>query len=129
MRQSVAILDQVRFYFVRCLTFCCFASMAAMKKAMKAAMKAKAMKAMKAKAMKASKGGHSLTKGGLADACATATELKKSDCSKVLSALAEVVQASLKKTGRVIVQGIARVVAPATSPRRKQASARCLARP
>jgi len=84
-----------------------------MKKAMKAAMKA----------MKARKGGHSLTKGELADACATTTQLKKSECSKVLSALAEVVQASLKKTGRVIVPGIARVVTrtkPATKAGERQ---------
>ena len=70
------------------------------------------MKAMKKamKAMVARKGAKSLTKGGLAEALATACDLKKSDCSKVLSALADVVAANLKKTGRVIVPGIVRVL-------------------
>ena len=71
----------------------------------------KAMKTMKAmKAMVARKGAKSITKGGLAEALATACDLKKSDCSKVLSALADVVAANLKKTGRVIVPGIVRVL-------------------
>jgi nucleoid DNA-binding protein len=82
------------------------------------------MKAMKAmKAMVARKGAKSVTKGGLAEALATACDLKKSDCSKVLSALADVVAANLKKTGRVIVPGIARVLTrtkPATKAGKRQ---------
>ena len=48
-----------------------------------------AMKGMKARV--AMKGSKSITKGGLAEALATATELKKSDCSKVLTSLGEIV--------------------------------------
>nr|ACU45059.1 major basic nuclear protein [Pfiesteria piscicida] len=60
--------------------------------------------------MKGMKSGQSLTKGGLAEALSAATEVKKSDCSKVLTALAEVVAKEVKKTGKVIVPGIARIV-------------------
>jgi nucleoid DNA-binding protein len=80
----------------------------------------KAMKAMVAKegrlaektatkAKKAMKGGKSITKRGIAQALATACALRKSDCLKVLSALSEVVIANLKKTGTVIIPGIARM--------------------
>eukprot|EP01084_Bolivina_argentea_P026521 49333_1 len=79
------------------------------------------MKAMKA--MKAMKGATSITKGGLAEALAEATDLKKSECSKVLTALGEVVATNLKKTGKVIVPGIARVVTrtkPATKAGKRE---------
>merc|ERR1740133_371323 len=46
----------------------------------------KAMKAMKAKPRAA---GAALSKGGIADALASACEMKKSDCSKIVDALAE----------------------------------------
>ena len=78
-------------------------------------------KAMKGKV--ARKGGNSITKGELAEAVATATELKKSECSKVLTALADVVASNLKKSGRVIVPGIARVVTrtkPATKAGKRE---------
>merc|ERR1712151_466094 len=74
------------------------------------------MKAMKT--MKAMKGASSIPKGGLAEALAEATELKKSECSKVLTALGEVVATNLKKTGKVIVPGIVRV-ATRTKPATK----------
>ena len=67
----------------------------------------------RAGALRPSRGGlrkAAITKGELAATCATATELKKSDCFKVLSALTKVVQAELKKTGKVIVPGIVRMV-------------------
>nr|AAL61531.1 major basic nuclear protein [Pfiesteria piscicida]ABI14214.1 major basic nuclear protein [Pfiesteria piscicida]ABI14215.1 major basic nuclear protein [Pfiesteria piscicida]ABI14219.1 major basic nuclear protein [Pfiesteria piscicida] len=75
------------------------------------------------KAMKAMKGGKSITKGGLADAISGETELKKSDCSKVLTALAEVVAKEVKKTGKVIIPGIARIVTrtkPATKAGKRE---------
>merc|ERR1719148_505540 len=78
------------------------------------------MKAMKTKAMKAVK---SMTKTGLADALATATELKKSDCAKVLTSLAEVVTKEVKKTGKVTIPGIAMIktrVKPATKAGKRE---------
>ncbi len=81
----------------------------------------KAMKSMKA--MVAKKGAKSITKGGLADALATATELKKSDCSKALTSLAEIVAKELKKSGKVTVPGIAMVktrVKPATKAGKRE---------
>merc|ERR1712176_1572810 len=62
----------------------------------------KAMKAMKA----ASK---VLSKGGLADAIATETELKKKDCLKVLDSLAAVATAQVKSAGKVTIPGLAMV--------------------
>jgi len=80
-----------------------------------------APKAMKA--MKAMKGATSITKGALAEALATATELKKSECSKVLTSLAEVVAKEIKKTGKVVVPGIAMVktrLKPATKAGKRE---------
>merc|ERR1719291_299771 len=59
----------------------------------------KAMKAMKAT-------GRAMTKGALADALAAATELKKSECTKVLDALAEVATDAVKKSGKVTLPGL-----------------------
>merc|ERR1712100_157336 len=70
-------------------------AMKVMKK--KAAMKA--MKAMKKKAVRA------LPKGGIADALAAATALKKSECSKVLDALAAVATAEVSK-GKFTIPGL-----------------------
>merc|ERR1719229_2023582 len=80
-----------------------------------------APKAMKA--MKAMKGAKTITKGGLAEALATSTELKKSDCSKGLTSLAEVVTKELKKTGKVTVPGICMIktrVKPATKAGKRE---------
>merc|ERR1712060_472556 len=73
----------------------------------------KAMKAMKA--TKAS--GKVLTKTGLAEALAQATELKKSECVKVLDSLAGVGAKEVKKTGKFTIPGLCIVktrVKPAT---------------
>merc|ERR1740121_296044 len=73
------------------------------------------MKAMKA--MKSRKAVTSISKTGLAEALATATELKKSDCAKVLTSLAEVVTKEVKKTGKVTIPGLCMIktrVKPAT---------------
>merc|ERR1711869_32940 len=59
----------------------------------------KAMKAMKVKSVKA------LPKGGIANALATATALKKSECSKVLDALAELGAAEVQK-GKFTIPGL-----------------------
>merc|ERR1712187_280264 len=59
----------------------------------------KAMKAMKA-------GAKSITKGGLAESLSSATELKKSECMKVLTHLAEIVSKEAKKTGKVTLPGL-----------------------
>merc|ERR1712045_850822 len=63
---------------------------------------------MKAKAM---------TKGALADALATATEVKKSQCAKLLGTLATVATAEVKKAGVFTLPGLCRIktrVKPAT---------------
>merc|ERR1712157_580351 len=64
----------------------------------------KAMKAMKA-------AGKVLSKGGLADAIATETELKKKDCLKVLDSLAAVATAQAKSVGKVTIPGLVMVKA------------------
>merc|ERR1719166_109888 len=63
--------------------------------------------APKAKAMKAMKGAaKALSKGGLAEAIATATELKKKDCTKVLDSLAAVTTKQVKSAGKVTIPGL-----------------------
>merc|ERR1711982_315005 len=62
----------------------------------------KAMKTMKAT-------GKPLSKGGLADAIATETELKKKDCMKVLDSLAAVATAQVKSAGKVTIPGLCMV--------------------
>merc|ERR1712100_358250 len=54
------------------------------------------------------KGAKSISKGGIADAMATACETKKSDMSKVLDALAELAESEIKK-GKFTIPGIAMV--------------------
>merc|ERR1712100_365095 len=65
----------------------------------------KAMKAMK-KGMKAMKSVKSISKGGIADALATATESKKSEMGKILDALAELATSETKKTGKFVIPGV-----------------------
>merc|ERR1712066_401200 len=77
----------------------------------------KAMKAMKAKVAT------SISKSGLAEAVATSTELKKSECLKVLTSLAEVVGKEVKKTGKVTIPGVAMIktrVKPATKAGKRE---------
>merc|ERR1712150_68728 len=56
--------------------------------------------------MGAMKGAKSISKTGLAEALAASTELKKSDCMKVINSLAEVVTTEVKKTGKVTLPGM-----------------------
>merc|ERR1719223_1150644 len=86
-------------------------SMTAMK-AMKAMAAKKVMKAMKAdasmKAMQAKprSAGTALSKTGIADALATASELKKSDCAKIVDALAELAGKQVKQVGKFVIPGL-----------------------
>merc|ERR1719235_2712337 len=85
------------------------AAMKAMKapsKGMKAMKAMKAMQAMKAMKAKPRAAGAPLSKGGIADALATAAELKKSDCSKIIDALAEMGGAQVKSVGKFVIPGL-----------------------
>merc|ERR1711869_55819 len=59
----------------------------------------------------------SMSKGAIAEALATETGLKKSQCSKVLGIFAGVAQTQVKKAGKFVVPGVCMVktrVKPAT---------------
>merc|ERR1712100_572818 len=77
--------------------------MAAMK-AMKAA--AKTMKAMKPMKAKPRAAGAALGKGAIADALATACEMKKAECSKIIDALADVGATQVKSAGKFVLPGL-----------------------
>merc|ERR1711865_801701 len=47
-----------------------------------------------------------MPKGGIADAVATACELKKSQASKVIDALAEIGAAQVKSVGKFVLPGL-----------------------
>ncbi|CAE8630088.1 unnamed protein product [Polarella glacialis] len=66
----------------------------------------KAMKAAAMKAMKAMKAGAVMTKGGLAEALASETGLKKSECSKILDSIAAVGAKEVKSTGKFVLPGL-----------------------
>merc|ERR1719150_322492 len=69
------------------------------------------------------KGAKSITKSGLAEAVAGATEVKKSSCLKVLTSLADTVAAELKKTGKVTLPGMCMLktrVKPATKAGKRE---------
>merc|ERR1719356_1622339 len=59
------------------------------------------------KSMKAA--GKFLSKGGLAEAISTETELKKKDCMKVLDSLAAVATKQVKSVGKVTIPGLCMV--------------------
>merc|ERR1712107_324007 len=82
-----------------------------------------APKAMK-KAMKAS--GKVLSKGGLAEAIATETELKKKDCMRVLDSLAVVVTKQVKSAGKVTIPGLC-VIKTRAKPAKTIVKAYCVA--
>merc|ERR1712066_96355 len=97
-----------------------------MGKGMKATKAMKAMKAMRAmkamKAMRAMKAGAPMSKGGLAEALAAKTDLKKSVCSKLIGALADVGAKEVKSKGLFTVHGLCRIktrVKPATKAGKK----------
>merc|ERR1712122_24461 len=75
----------------------------------------------KAAGMKA--GVKALSKTGIAEAVATSTELKKSECVKVLNSLAEVAAKEVKKTGKFTIPGVCMVktrLKPATKAGKKE---------
>ena len=78
------------------------------------------MKAMKA--MKKS-GAKPMTKGGLAEALASETELKKSECMKVINSLSEVATQQVKKAGKFVLPGLCMVktrLKPATKAGKRE---------
>merc|ERR1711904_530891 len=62
----------------------------------------KAMKAMKA-------GAKAMSKGGIAEALATACELKRSQVTKALDTLAQVATTNVKKAGVFTIPGLCRL--------------------
>merc|ERR1719408_1096514 len=56
--------------------------------------------------MKSMKTVKSMPKGGIAEACAEATGLKKTEVSKILDALAELGATEVKKTGKFTIPGL-----------------------
>ena len=78
------------------------------------------MKAMKAKAMKGAK---PLTKTGIAEALASETQIKKSECMKVLNSLADVAAKEVKKSGKFTIPGLCMVktrLKPATKAGKRE---------
>merc|ERR1712118_634818 len=74
-------------------------------------------KAMKAKSVKV------LTKGGVAESLASATNLKKAECSKVLNHLAEIGTKELKKNGKFTLHGLVTIktrIKPATQAGKRE---------
>merc|ERR1712036_80434 len=61
-----------------------------------------AMKVMKKKAVSAK----SLSKGGIADALATKSGLKKSQCAELLDSFATLATAEVKKSGKFVIPGL-----------------------
>ena len=66
---------------------------------------APAMKAKKV-AMKAMKGQKAMTKGALLGELATATDMKRSDITKVLNTLTEIGTQEVKKSGKFVLPGL-----------------------
>merc|ERR1719146_586764 len=56
--------------------------------------------------MKGGKGKLAMSKGAIADALATACETKKSDMTKALDALVEVIHKEVKSTGKFKIPGV-----------------------
>merc|ERR1719218_487412 len=85
--------------------------------AMKAMTAMKAKGAMKAMTAKPRAAGKALSKGGIADALAAASEVKKSDCSKIIDALAEMGAKQVKGVGKFVIPGLVMI-----KTRRKEAT-------
>merc|ERR1712031_76830 len=68
-------------------------------------------------------GGKVLSKGGLAEAIAAETELKKKECMKVLDSLAAVATKQVKSAGKVTIPGLCMIktrVKPATKAGKRE---------
>merc|ERR1711904_456354 len=73
------------------------------------------------KAMKA--GAKAMTKGGLAEALATETEIKKSECMKIVNSLAGIAAEQVKSAGKFVLPGICMVktrLKPATKAGKRE---------
>merc|ERR1711881_73520 len=74
--------------------------------------------------MKAMKGGAKvMTKGGLAEALATETEIKKSECMKIVNSLAGIATEQVKSVGKFVLPGICMVktrLKPATKAGKRE---------
>merc|ERR1719293_445358 len=67
--------------------------------------------------------GKAMTKGALADALATGTEVKKSQCTKLLDSLAKIATTEVKKAGVFTIPGVCRIktrVKPATKAGKRE---------
>merc|ERR1711930_4737 len=67
--------------------------------------------------------GKVLSKGGLAEAIATETELKKKECMKVLDSLATVATKQVKSAGKVTIPGLCMIktrLKPATKAGKRE---------
>merc|ERR1711879_475575 len=72
------------------------------------------MKAMNAKSM---------TKGGIAEALSTSTEMKKSVCGQILNSLAEIATKEVKSTGVFTIPGVCKIktrMKPATKAGKRE---------
>merc|ERR1739842_137705 len=76
------------------------------------------------KAMKAMKGGSKvMTKGGLGEALATETEIKKSECMKIVNSLAEIATKQVKSAGKFVIPGVCMIktrLKPATKAGKRE---------
>merc|ERR1712083_1180488 len=64
-----------------------------------------------------------LSKGGLAQALSDATEIKKSECAKVVNSLAEIATQQVKSVGKFVVPGLCMVktrLKPATKAGKRE---------
>merc|ERR1712110_923585 len=76
------------------------------------------------KTMKAMKGGAKpMTKGGLAEALATETEIKRSECMKIVNSLAGIATEQVKSVGKFVLPGLCRIktrLKPATKAGKRE---------
>merc|ERR550539_810363 len=74
-------------------------------------------------AMKAMKGGKAMTKTEMADAISNETSLKKSECTKVISCLAEIAAKQVKSAGKFVIPGVCMIktrLKPATKAGKRE---------
>merc|ERR1719270_1735062 len=75
------------------------------------------------KAMAAKKGVKSISKGGICDELASSCDLKKTECGKVLTALADIAATQVKKNGKFTIPGVCMVktrLKPATKAGKRE---------
>merc|ERR1712226_440788 len=75
------------------------------------------------KAMRPMKGAKSISKGAIADALAADSGLKRSECNKVLTALADIAGKQVKSAGKFTIPGVCMVktrLKPATKAGKRE---------